>query len=64
MSLVEIGIPKPNMTVTFSPVKDTTDYKFLLKLYYESLDEILPGESMGFNMSVQDILCGNMADDR
>ncbi|KAB0390153.1 hypothetical protein E2I00_020215 [Balaenoptera physalus] len=55
LSLVETGVLKPSTVVTFA-------LKFPLKLHHEALNEALPGDNMGFNVSVQDICYGNMAD--
>lgn len=62
MNLVETGVLKPSMVVTFALVNNTTDQKFPLKLHHEALNKALPGDRMGFNVSVQDIRYGNIAD--
>ncbi|VFV22163.1 elongation factor 1-alpha 1-like [Lynx pardinus] len=63
--LMETGIPKPGVVVTFAPVNVTTEVKSV-EMHHEALSEVLPGDNVGFtvnNVSVRDVHCGNVAGD-
>uniref|UniRef100_A0A2R9B0I4 Tr-type G domain-containing protein n=1 Tax=Pan paniscus TaxID=9597 RepID=A0A2R9B0I4_PANPA len=63
--LLETGILKPGMVVTFAPVNVTTEVKSV-EMHHEALSEALPGDNVGFNVknvSVKDVRRGNVAGD-
>uniref|UniRef100_A0A2K5K190 Tr-type G domain-containing protein n=1 Tax=Colobus angolensis palliatus TaxID=336983 RepID=A0A2K5K190_COLAP len=63
--LLETGVLKPGMVVTFAPVNVTTEVKSV-KMHHEALSEALPGDNVGFNVknvSVKDVRRGNFAGD-
>ncbi|KAL4673645.1 hypothetical protein H8959_017579 [Pygathrix nigripes] len=65
VGLVETGILKPGMVVTFVPVNITTEVKSV-KMHHEALSEALPGDNVDFNVnnvSVKDVCCGSVAGD-
>merc|ERR1711884_673014 len=62
---VETGTIKAGMIVTFAPANVTTEVKSV-EMHYETLDEGVPGDNVGFNVkniSVKDIKRGNVASD-
>uniref|UniRef100_A0A2K5L389 Tr-type G domain-containing protein n=1 Tax=Cercocebus atys TaxID=9531 RepID=A0A2K5L389_CERAT len=64
-TLLETGVLKPGMVVTFAPVNITTEVKSV-KMHHEALNEALPGDNVGFsvkNVSVKDDRRGNVAGD-
>uniref|UniRef100_A0A2K5Y467 Tr-type G domain-containing protein n=1 Tax=Mandrillus leucophaeus TaxID=9568 RepID=A0A2K5Y467_MANLE len=63
--IVETGVLKPGMVVTFAPVNVTTEVKSV-EMHHEALSEALPGDNVGFNVknvSVKDVHRGNVAGD-
>lgn len=63
--LVETGVLKPGMMVTFSPVIMTTEVKSV-EMPHESLSEAVPGDNVGFDVkdvSVKDVHHGSVAGD-
>uniref|UniRef100_A0A8C9QDF6 Tr-type G domain-containing protein n=1 Tax=Spermophilus dauricus TaxID=99837 RepID=A0A8C9QDF6_SPEDA len=64
-SLLETGVLKPGMVVTFAPVNVTTEVKSV-EMHHKALSEALPGDNGGFNVknvSVKDVRRGNVAGD-
>uniref|UniRef100_A0A8P0T3Z4 Elongation factor 1-alpha n=1 Tax=Canis lupus familiaris TaxID=9615 RepID=A0A8P0T3Z4_CANLF len=64
-TLLETGVLKPGMVVTFAPVNVTTEVKSV-EMHHEALSEALPGDNVGFNVknvSVKDVRRGNVAGD-
>ncbi|ELW65822.1 Elongation factor 1-alpha 1 [Tupaia chinensis] len=64
-AVVETGVLKPGMVVTFAPVNVTTEVKSV-EMHHEALSEALPGDNVGFNVknvSVKDVQRGNVAGD-
>uniref|UniRef100_A0A2K5BVY2 Tr-type G domain-containing protein n=1 Tax=Aotus nancymaae TaxID=37293 RepID=A0A2K5BVY2_AOTNA len=64
-TLLETGVLKPGMVVTFAPVNVTTEVKSV-EMHHEALSEALPGDNVGFNVknvSVKDVRHGNVAGD-
>ncbi|ELK10608.1 Elongation factor 1-alpha 1 [Pteropus alecto] len=59
---LEIGVLKPGMVVTLAPVSVTTEAQSV-EVHHEALSEVLPGDDVGFNVSVKDIHHGNVAGD-
>uniref|UniRef100_A0A8C9II91 Tr-type G domain-containing protein n=1 Tax=Piliocolobus tephrosceles TaxID=591936 RepID=A0A8C9II91_9PRIM len=62
-TLLETGVLKPGMVVTFAPVNVTTEVKSV-EMHHEALSEALPGDNVGFNVksvSVKDVRRGNVA---
>jgi elongation factor 1-alpha len=65
VGLVENGVLKPGMVVTFAPVNVTTEVKSA-EMHCEALSEALRGDNVGFSVkkvSVKDVHCGNVAGD-
>uniref|UniRef100_A0A2K5F6W2 Tr-type G domain-containing protein n=1 Tax=Aotus nancymaae TaxID=37293 RepID=A0A2K5F6W2_AOTNA len=63
--LLETGVLKPGMVVTFAPVNVRTEVKSV-EMHHEALSEALPGDNVGFNVknvSVKDVRRGNVAGD-
>uniref|UniRef100_A0A2K6UZW7 Tr-type G domain-containing protein n=1 Tax=Saimiri boliviensis boliviensis TaxID=39432 RepID=A0A2K6UZW7_SAIBB len=63
--LLETGVLKPGMAVTFAPVNVTTEVKSV-EMHHEALSEALPRDNVGFNVknvSVKDVHRGNVAGD-
>uniref|UniRef100_A0A8C5VPF1 Tr-type G domain-containing protein n=1 Tax=Microcebus murinus TaxID=30608 RepID=A0A8C5VPF1_MICMU len=64
-TLLETGVLKPGMVVTFAPVNVTTEVKSV-EMHHEALSEALPGDNVGFNVKnvcVKDVHRGNVAGD-
>ncbi|XP_012367572.2 LOW QUALITY PROTEIN: putative elongation factor 1-alpha-like 3 [Nomascus leucogenys] len=62
---VETGVLEPGMVVTFAPVTITTKVKSV-KMHHDALSEVLPGDSVGFNVknvSLKDVHHGSIAGD-
>uniref|UniRef100_A0A8C8ZKQ1 Tr-type G domain-containing protein n=1 Tax=Prolemur simus TaxID=1328070 RepID=A0A8C8ZKQ1_PROSS len=64
-TLLETGVLKPGVVVTFAPVNVTTEVKSV-EMHHEALSKALPGDNVGFNVknvSVKDVRRGNVAGD-
>uniref|UniRef100_A0A8P0SQV2 Tr-type G domain-containing protein n=1 Tax=Canis lupus familiaris TaxID=9615 RepID=A0A8P0SQV2_CANLF len=64
-TLLETGVLKPGMVVTFALVNVTTEVKSV-EMHHEALSEALPGDNVSFNVknvSVKDVCRGNVAGD-
>uniref|UniRef100_A0A804PVN6 Elongation factor 1-alpha n=1 Tax=Zea mays TaxID=4577 RepID=A0A804PVN6_MAIZE len=62
-TLLETGIIKPGMVVTFGPSGLTTEVKSV-EMHHEALQEALPGDNVGFNVknvAVKDLKRGYVA---
>ena len=62
VGLLETGLLKPGMVVTFPPVSVTTEVKSV-EMHHEALSEALLGDNVGFNVknvSVKDVRRGNV----
>ena len=65
VALVETGVLKTGIVVTFAPVNVTTEVKSV-EMHHEALSEALPGDNVGFNVknvSVKDVRHGNVVGD-